>query len=225
MHACTYNVCGYDHRQVVPISLKEPPKSALKPIKGCFWDNWDTQPDTLSFYAQLRKWGLKLRKKELIARRLFIFVRTQWVTQILYGCRTEIFCYHCSWYACMSCVIWFCVTAIAVMHGRRFCLHTWTSRILTGKLSKTCFAVFHHFKHYRFSYKKKFWNPSSSRVWLTKSKNVLRYAWHYLVTLDPNPNTNPTGYRHLDQFVPVDAERSLCGQDGWMARPDNVCAH
>ena len=61
--------------QVVPISLKKPNAKVLKPIKAFFWDHWEEQDDTVAFYDQLKEWGLRLRKKVLVSRRLFSFNR------------------------------------------------------------------------------------------------------------------------------------------------------
>ena len=65
-------------RRVIPISEKPVSKSMLRSsdIKARKWDGWETAPDTLDFYANLNRIGLKLRKKSMIARRLFQFNRT-----------------------------------------------------------------------------------------------------------------------------------------------------
>ena len=65
-------------RKVIKISDRKTPKSMsqFSDVRARFWDNWDTADDTLDFFKQLRDRGIELRKKNIVARRLFIFNRT-----------------------------------------------------------------------------------------------------------------------------------------------------
>ena len=63
-------------KNVVLISLKKMDKKSMKPVKAFLGDNWEEQDDTIAFYDQLKRWGLRLRKRSLVSRRLFSFNQT-----------------------------------------------------------------------------------------------------------------------------------------------------
>ena len=65
-------------QKVIPISQKPTPESMKKCVdpRARLWAGWESAPDTIDFYNNLKRLGLHMRKKSLCAQRLFAFNRT-----------------------------------------------------------------------------------------------------------------------------------------------------